>query len=155
MRITYKILLAMAAISVSFSSASAIPGRGPFGVAGALCKQTCTGNTLSLHFFHGGCPKGGQVKISCSPYICKSKGKNCAVECASSADCASGFFCNSSKCIPLSYTCVSDSQVQGTDGSLYSCNGYNCQAGRCKEACVFSTECQVGWVCNEGQCVQP
>ncbi len=107
------------------------------------------------------------VEKTCGAYVCDATA--CKSTCTSKGDCASGFFCKASVCIPAlalgescteSASCGSGSCVDGVCCSTASCpSGSSCalagNAGTCSKnlggTCSAGSECASGF-CVDGVC---
>lgn len=99
--------------------------------AGTVCASaSCTGGTFtgaSVCNGAGSCVAGSTT--SCSPYTCNAGGTACLTSCASSSQCASGFYCNGSTCVP-----------KKADGAACS-NAQECVSGNCVDGVCCNTSC--------------
>jgi hypothetical protein len=93
--------------------------------------------------------------IACGNYACGDTG--CKKTCTVNDDCATGFICQDSACIPTpNGQCSEDkSRVLDAVGKFVKdCSPYFCVNGQCSASCVATTDCQIGFVCdrNAKQC---
>ncbi|MBM4353600.1 MAG: hypothetical protein FJ109_07340, partial [Deltaproteobacteria bacterium] len=126
--------------------------------AGTLCVvQSCVGTTkyLADHCDGAGlCVDEGSV--SCVPYQCDPAGKDCLAACDEDADCAGGFWCDTTgKCVPKKsngQTCGPQFQFGGLGDGANQCISGFCTDGYCCNL-DCSTDCRA---CNvaglEGTC---
>ncbi len=94
----------------------------------------------------GSCSLSGRT-TSCSPYTCDPATLACKMSCATTADCASGLFCQGGACLPGTTTC-DGSDVVAPDGTRTSCSPYGCANGRCATRCTSQSQCASGAVCD-------
>jgi hypothetical protein len=101
------------------------------------------------------------VVYSCFPYHCNPTSKTCAATCASNADCAAGFLCQSGGCTqaPLA-TCLDGTTSHNNFTKVEeNCGPYACGpvTGTCKDTCGTTDDCAPGFVCDIPNriCVNP
>jgi hypothetical protein len=111
----------------------------------SLAKVTCDGK--------GTCP--AQAPIVCDPYKCD--GDHCASKCTKDADCAKGKACDPSGRCVSGDTCDGDHTVAKVDGTKQDCSPFKCAGSICRTACVASSDCIAGLVCDipTQKCVDP
>jgi hypothetical protein len=77
-------------------------------------------------------------------------------ECFGNTQCSIGYYCTqSNECKVVGYVCDGH-VVKGSDGSVYECSPYICQAGQCLKTCASVDDCNSPYVCNQNyKCVAP
>jgi len=126
------------------------------GVTTACGKNSCTAAVATQASFCDGAGACSDHSKSCAPYKCDSSGAACATSCTTSADCASGFGCVSSACVPVSSKCSADlTSSIDTGGGSHPCSPYKCgSGGTCPTSCASSGDCQTGFNCDSsGHCI--
>jgi hypothetical protein len=130
-----------------------------------ICQQSCVDGVVKVHLLQTGetsgekkCPAQAELAFACGGYNCSRDGKNCMVFCENNENCSLGYICESRKCIPerpVSYYCASNETVASSKGESWNCAPMICQAGRCKEKCVTTSDCAGSAVCDtsNGSCV--
>jgi hypothetical protein len=70
-------------------------------------------------------------------------------ECFGNAQCSVGYYCTpSNECKVVGYVCDGH-VVKGSDGSVYECSPYLCQAGQCLKTCASVDDCDApAFVCD-------
>jgi hypothetical protein len=104
----------------------------------------------------GVCP--APVTASCDGYACDSTTSGCRTSCATPGDCASGWTCRASRCVPAAAACSDDlASVIAVDGTASACAPYVCRDGTCLGECVSSADCAAGTICDPSTkgCVVP
>jgi hypothetical protein len=127
---------------------------------------TCGTASCSSATFTGtsNCDGTGSCKTpnaqACAPYGCTTTG--CRSDCSSATDCADGFTCAASKCVPSgsAAVCSQDglSSVAKDTGISTACAPFKCAGdGRCGTSCGTSDDCTPGNICDTstspGRCV--
>jgi len=135
-----------------------------FPLATATCGSDACASGIETHFAKcDGSGKCADVPKSCGAYVCGTT--SCKTSCTSKADCAIGYFCSGSACVPsatLGKTCTSPSECDTgfcTDGVC--CGEASCGAGRScatptkKGTCakIDGTSCTSAAECGSGFCV--
>lgn len=99
--------------------------------SGTVCAAaSCTGSTFtaaSVCNGAGSCVAGSTT--NCSPYTCNAGGTACLTGCTSSTQCASGFYCNGSTCVPKKAAGAACSAAQ------------ECLSGNCVDGVCCNTAC--------------
>ena len=77
-------------------------------------------------------------------------------ECFGNTQCSIGYYCTqSNECKVIGYVCDGH-VVKGSDGSVYECSPYLCQAGQCLKTCASVDDCNHPFVCDQNsKCVAP
>ncbi len=77
-------------------------------------------------------------------------------ECFGNTQCSIGYYCTqSNECKVVGYVCDGH-VVKGSDGSVYECSPYLCQAGQCLKTCASVDDCNHPFVCDfKYHCVAP
>jgi hypothetical protein len=77
-------------------------------------------------------------------------------ECFGNTQCSIGYYCTqSNECKVVGYVCDGH-VVKGSDGSVYECSPYLCQAGQCLKTCASVGDCNHPFVCDQNyKCVAP
>lgn len=76
-------------------------------------------------------------------------------ECFNNTDCSIGYYCGQGQCKVVGYVCDGH-VVKGSDGSVYECSPYLCQAGQCLKTCASVADCASPFVCDSHyRCVGP
>jgi len=77
-------------------------------------------------------------------------------ECFGNTQCSIGYYCTqSNECKVVGYVCDGH-VVKGSDGSIYECSPYLCQASQCLKTCASVDDCNHPFVCNQkNHCVAP
>jgi len=99
---------------------------------------------------------GAAKRTSCEPYDCDTD--VCKTGCAANADCAAGYECKESKCVPaIEATCSTDGLSSLLrDGTTTPCAPYRCGTdGRCLRGCAKSDDCAPGRLCEAAECKDP
>jgi len=110
-----------------------------FCVDGYCCNGTCgsscdacnvTGNLGSCTLL----PSGSSGAPTCSPYLCSGSSASCPGTCFTSADCATGFYCNGTQC-------VAKKANGATCAGAVECSSNFCVDGYCcNSACTSSCD---------------
>jgi len=90
----------------------------------------------------------------CGEYVCD--GNRCRTTCRSNPDCATGFTCDdveTKKCLPAD-TCDGDHTIKSRNGADKDCSPYKCSKSDCLGACLSTSQCTTGFVCNGKECVR-
>ncbi len=99
--------------------------------SGTVCAAaSCSGGVFtaaSVCNGAGSCTAGSTT--NCSPYTCNAGGTACLTGCTTSTQCASGFYCNGSTCVP-----------KKAAGALCS-NAQECLSGNCVDGVCCNTAC--------------
>ncbi|MGZ3448248.1 MAG: Kelch repeat-containing protein [Polyangiales bacterium] len=112
--------------------------------------SACTGGSFQPA---AACDGSGACKapaaMACGNYACAAD-SGCKSTCATEADCATGFACVGTSCVPRSAKC--DDGLNSTDtstGKVTNCAPYKCASdGTCGHACGISDDCAPGNVCD-------
>ena len=91
----------------------------------------------------------------CGAYACGTD-DHCRGSCAAESDCAQGFTCDATKCVPKSgSTCKDDHTVLDSKGNPTLCDPYVCSGGACKSKCTSIDDCVSPNVCDAAskQCI--
>jgi MYXO-CTERM domain-containing protein len=119
------------------------------------CASTCDGDTetRSACDSNGACV-GGDAKTCSGGFACGTDG-HCLGSCAVETDCAQGFTCDATKCVPKSgSTCQDDQTVLDSKGNATPCDPYKCAGGVCGTKCTIVDDCVSPNICNDaGKCV--
>jgi hypothetical protein len=90
------------------------------------------------------------AEVQCSPYRCAPSG--CLKTCAADDDCVDQAKCVAGSCVPSTSgaRCTDDHLASvAKDGTVTRCAPYRCDTdGACAKACVASSECVPGFVCD-------
>lgn len=93
----------------------------------------------------------GQARRACGGYACS--GDVCGTTCQDHDDCAPGFGCVDATCTPIvASRCSADRNAAvGGDGTTRECTPYLCDEanGSCASACLATSDCSEGYVCEE------
>ena len=97
------------------------------------------------------------ASISCAPYACDAEG--CKSACTTAVDCAPGHTCEAGRCRPKQARCTADKSTAIDESDKETpCAPFLCRAdGRCADSCGLSSDCAVGFVCDQDakKCVAP
>lgn len=154
-------------------------GRPACAGAGTVCGSTCDGIDKSACKFASTttecvastCSSGTETpaalcngsgecnpspaSISCGAYGCGATA--CKTTCATDGDCASGYTCNASTCVPAASTCSDDlqSSIPADKTAPKPCAPFSCDrvAGNCYTSCSTTEQCAKGSVCDGAKCV--
>jgi hypothetical protein len=122
-----------------------------------VCDTSCeAGSLTTTSCANGACASQSSPSACPSNLGCDAAGKACLDSCETAADCAPGFECQGSKCVPQpTGRCIDDATLEVTsDQRRINCVAYKCQADRCKESCATVDDCQTGFVCDtSGRCL--
>ncbi len=107
-----------------------------FCVDGFCCESACGGTCDTCAATPGTCTvavAGQPGDPTCSPYACNGAQVSCPISCVADSNCATGFFCNVSTCMPVKL--LGDScQAKSECASGFCADGFCCDAG-CTGAC--------------------
>ncbi len=156
------------------------------GVSGLTCSATCDGTTTSMCTFPGaaracgvsdcigniertagvcnGSGACGDVSRGCSPYLCDAV--KCKAVCATSDDCALGFYCKSNACVAVEGRGLACTTAAQCAAGLACTDGVCCVSDTCAadSACNLpkslglcakktGSTCTAGTECDSGSCV--
>lgn len=131
-------------------------------VAGSNLQRSCKNDAVLIQRRSG----SGMIQavhpeevIPCFPYGCDAANSRCLMECQSNSACANGAVCNPQlkQCVPFAYRCELDGgspNIVTPDGKLTSCSPYLCKGGVCNSRCAVATDCDKGYVCDNGICLK-
>jgi MYXO-CTERM domain-containing protein len=111
----------------------------------AIVQVSCDGQ--------GNCPAlTADNSKECPPFACEANA--CKTACAADTDCALGYRCEDTKCVPGA--CDGDHTVIG-GGKAIDCSPFKCKAGAaCETSCKSVDQCAAPNVCDlDGTCVAP
>lgn len=96
---------------------------------------------------------------ACAPYGCTTTG--CRSDCTLATDCADGFTCAASKCVPSQSAAVCNADRTGSvakdTGIVTPCVAFRCAGdGKCGTSCGVTEDCMPGYNCDQSSrlCVQ-
>ncbi len=90
----------------------------------------------------------------CGDYTCDATAGQCNTSCTTNAECAGGRECNVAlgACVEAGATCADEWTVKSVGGTLSSCGGYRCVAGKCQQQCSGAADCAPDYECSGSQC---
>jgi hypothetical protein len=123
-----------------------------FQASGTACGDVSCDETTALGSAcdgEGACVE--QAPVSCEPYACGSAG--CLTSCENDSDCSTGNSCMDGSCVFTGGRCSEDraNALDGDGNLVEECAPYYCVNGRCEDACVSTTDCQPGFLCDTAQ----
>ncbi|MCC6213656.1 MAG: hypothetical protein IT376_02220 [Polyangiaceae bacterium] len=97
----------------------------------------------------GTCPAA--TTFTCEPYACG--GDACATTCTTDAECNSEYRCSGARCVARGAECADDFTLKTRNDDLIDCNPYKCEGQACRDSCVQTIDCALGFLCSGGECV--
>ncbi len=118
--------------------------------SGTTCgSPTCDSGSAKTFACDGQGSCAALAPVKCGEYACDTTA--CKTSCSGDSDCANGYACSSSTCVPSGAKCSDDlSQSIGSDGATKQCAPYLCSStnGTCAISCADSSECADGNICD-------
>jgi len=108
--------------------------------------KTCKSGIETHDALCDGAGKCGDVPKACGSYACGPTA--CATTCSTKDDCAAGFYCKSSACVPVETLGKACTDPSGCASSLFCTEGFCCGVGSCSSG----SSCAV--VGKEGVCTK-
>jgi hypothetical protein len=129
-------------------------------VDGFCCESACDGACGVCNDTPGRCtalPASSSGTPSCAPYLCNGQDTTCPTECASDAECATGYGCDRQSHQCVAYTVCTDAHTaRAAGGTRLDCVPYLCRDNACLTKCSSIEDCAFPAMCDEaGRCVAP
>ena len=123
-----------------------------FQAGGTACGDVSCDQTTALGSAcdgEGACVE--QAPVSCEPYACGNAG--CLTSCNDDTDCSTGNSCMDGSCVFTGGRCSEDrtNPLDGDGNLVEECTPYFCVNGRCEDACISTSDCQDGFLCDTAQ----